>query len=211
MRTQNLSRKTEALLNSTNTSGTRWKSRNEESRKKWLDFCGIDENVLSTVTKPCSYHFEENKLIHKSKNTFLKSNALPIITSKKRKKYQRLDCNLKKSKNSKYISEEIVNNGTVDKIHHNNGTVYNMTVNDGIVINDGIITNETAHITADDRIIDETIDNGIIDMTMDNGIVTKSVMELLIRQSIVIMTPSPIKLFIWKSMVMESSLMKPRH
>ncbi|XP_012215589.1 THAP domain-containing protein 5-like [Linepithema humile] len=161
--------------------------RNDESRKKWLDFCGIDENVLSTATKLCSNHFEEDKLIHKSKNTFLKSNALPTITSKKRKKHQCLDSSLNKSKNSKNISEEIVNNGTVndniseeivsngtinDKIHHNNGTAFNMTVNDGIVINDGVITNGTAHITVDDRIIDETIDNEIIDMTVDNGIVS---------------------------------------
>lgn len=147
--------------------------RNDESRKKWLDFCGIDENVLNTATKLCSYHFEEDKLIRKSKNTFLKSNALPTITSKKRKKHQRLDSSLKKSKNSKNISEEIVNNGTVnDKIHHNNGTAFNMTVNDGIVINDGVITNGTAHITVDNRIIDEVIDNGIIDMTVDNGIVS---------------------------------------
>lgn len=147
--------------------------RNDKSRKKWLDFCGIDENVLSTATKLCSYHFEEDKLIRKSKNTFLKCNALPTITNKKRKKRHRLDSSLKKSKNSKNISEEIVNNGTVnDKIHHNNGTAFNMTVNDGIVINDGVITNGTAHITVDNRIIDEVIDNGIIDMTVDNGIVS---------------------------------------
>lgn len=127
--------------------------RNEESRKKWLDFCGINEGVLSTATKLCSNHFEEDILIHKCKNTFLKSNALPTITSKKRKKHQHLDCSLqKKSKNSKNIGEEIVNNGTVDdKIHHNDETTYNMTDNDGI------ITNEIAHLTANyASIIDQT-------------------------------------------------------
>ncbi|KAM0732969.1 hypothetical protein ACS0PU_001130 [Formica fusca] len=131
--------------------------RNEESRKKWLDFCGINEVVLSTATKLCSNHFEEDEFIHKSKITFLKSNALPTITSKKRKKHQRLDCSLKKSKHSKNIGEEIVNNGTVDdKTHHNDGTAYNMTVNDGIVTNDGIIINGIAHMTADNGIVDET-------------------------------------------------------
>ncbi|KAL0128607.1 hypothetical protein PUN28_003761 [Cardiocondyla obscurior] len=65
--------------------------KNDEYRQKWLHFCGIKESVLNYATKLCSDHFAEDKLIHYTKITFLKSAVLPTITNKKRKKHQYLD------------------------------------------------------------------------------------------------------------------------
>ncbi|XP_029161288.1 uncharacterized protein LOC114933019, partial [Nylanderia fulva] len=59
--------------------------KNEDSCRKWLDFCGIDKQVLTSSTKLCSDHFQKEDIINKSKGTMAKPNVVPSIISKKKK------------------------------------------------------------------------------------------------------------------------------
>ncbi|EZA59606.1 hypothetical protein DMN91_005288 [Ooceraea biroi] len=121
--------------------------KNVELCKKWLAFCDIDKpDVLNTVTKLCSNHFQEGDIICRAKGTILKPNAVPCIIIKKRKVYldQYLnviihkDC-LKKLKNC--------DNGTVDDTCSMNDVdvkdVYLTTIDNGTVT-DKTVHDETA-------------------------------------------------------------------
>lgn len=55
----------------------------ENIRKQWLAFCGINEQVLNTVTKLCTNHFREEDIIKKPKRSYMKPNTVPFIHGKK--------------------------------------------------------------------------------------------------------------------------------
>ncbi|XP_015439266.1 PREDICTED: uncharacterized protein LOC107194192 [Dufourea novaeangliae] len=89
--------------------------KDKECRKKWLTFCGIGEEVLNTVTKLCSNHFQEDDIIRKGKTTIVRPNAVPSVISKKRKwhtcSHIIKDCSINKQRSSTARS------GTVDEIN----------------------------------------------------------------------------------------------
>lgn len=100
--------------------------KNEETRKQWLEFCGINEHVLNTVTQLCAHHFREADLLKKEKRTFTKPGAVPSMRGKKRKMHQQSDsisevhCNAKK----KYITTENVNVNCNVSVKGNNNYIF---------------------------------------------------------------------------------------
>ncbi|XP_029159034.1 LOW QUALITY PROTEIN: uncharacterized protein LOC114931236 [Nylanderia fulva] len=79
--------------------------KNEDSCRKWLDFCGIDKQVLTSSTKLCSDHFQKEDIINKSKGTMAKPNVVPSIISKKKKLRQSLILNICKDRNLEELKD----------------------------------------------------------------------------------------------------------
>ncbi|XP_018307428.1 uncharacterized protein [Mycetomoellerius zeteki] len=92
----------------------------ENIRKQWLAFCGINEQVLNTVTKLCTNHFREEDIIKKPKRSYMKPNTVPFIHGKKgtRSLYLNSFNNKIDYKNKKDIATDRIN---ID---------YNVSVND---------------------------------------------------------------------------------
>lgn len=83
----------------------------EEIRKQWITFCGIDEHILNTATRLCSNHFcEEMKKII-SKSVVLKPNAVPSIYKTKKMPEQSNSALIEvfNSAKHKYIATDNVN------------------------------------------------------------------------------------------------------
>ena len=131
---------------------------NQESRKKWLDYCGINEQVLNTVTKLCWNHFEKDDIIRIGKSTIVKRNAVPSIIRKKRKVYK---CSGLIKNDKDYILKKqesaTVRNGTVDGINCNTVDIDNANLGDG-TIDDGRVTDNTVHNGAVDDISSNNVD-----------------------------------------------------
>ncbi|XP_076686478.1 uncharacterized protein LOC143378531 [Andrena cerasifolii] len=116
---------------------------NEESRKKWLAYCGIDEQVLNTVTKLCWNHFQKDDIIRIGKSTIVKRNAVPSIIRKKRKLHKCSDL-IKNCKDCILKKQEGSTVKTADDINCNTVNIDNANLGDG-VIDDGRVTDKTVH------------------------------------------------------------------
>ena len=134
---------------------------NEESRKKWLAYCGINEQVLNTVTKLCWNHFQKDDIIRIGKSTIVKHNAVPSIIRKKRKVYK---CSglIKNCKDYILKKQEsaTVRSGTVDNINCNSVDINNANLGDR-TIDDG-------------RVNDNTVYNGAVDDISSNNVDIKN-------------------------------------
>ncbi|KYN22412.1 THAP domain-containing protein 9, partial [Trachymyrmex cornetzi] len=84
----------------------------EDIRKQWLAFCGINEHVLNTVTKLCANHFREEDMIKKVKRSYIKPNTVPSIYRKKTKRSLQFDSfnnKIYSKKKKEYIATDGVN------------------------------------------------------------------------------------------------------
>jgi len=84
----------------------------EDIRKQWLAFCGINKHVLNTVTKLCANHFREKDMIKKVKRSYIKPNTVPSIYGKKKKRSLQFDSfnyEIYSKKKKEYIATDSVN------------------------------------------------------------------------------------------------------
>lgn len=81
---------------------------------QWLKFCGIEENVLNTVTKLCSKHFREKDLEKKVKRVYIKPNAVPSFYTRKRKMLKQSENGSLRETNSAKMKCIVIDNVNVN-------------------------------------------------------------------------------------------------
>ena len=133
---------------------------NEESRKKWLAFCCIDEQVLNTVTKLCWNHFQQDDIIRTGKSTIVKRNAVPSVIRKKKRKVHKCSGLIKDCKDCIPKIQESATVKTVDDINCNTVDIDNASSGDG-TIDDG-------------RVTDKIVDDGAVNNTSSDNVDTKN-------------------------------------
>ncbi|XP_067207122.1 uncharacterized protein [Linepithema humile] len=147
--------------------------KNLELRTKWLEFCGMEEHHLRSVSTICSSHFKDEDLISQLGKRIVKPNAIPsffhLRKMKKKSKHQTLTDKSQEESGRDFIEKNFELNFDDDPAVKN---AFSMGGNKEIPIglsdnnNDPVVKNKDA-LTTNDRDATLRLDNNY-DLVMEH-------------------------------------------